>query len=80
MHDGTIAAFRNGRPYGKPYQSSGLTVFSPGDAQIIFGLRHSPPQPTGCSGARSIGPDSTIGPSRPEEVAISAGIDTRPRR
>jgi hypothetical protein len=40
--DGTIAGFRNGVAYGKPYRSSGLATFSAGKAQVVFGLRHSP--------------------------------------
>ena len=40
--DGTIAAFRDGEPYGKPYRSRGPTRFKAGEAIIVFGLRHSP--------------------------------------
>ena len=43
--DGTIAVYRNGRPYGKPYQSLGLTIFDPENARVVFGLRHSPAEP-----------------------------------
>jgi hypothetical protein len=44
--DGTIAVYRDGRPHGKPYKVTGPpAVFSPGDAQVIFGLRHSPAEP-----------------------------------
>ncbi len=38
--DGTIQAFRNGQPYGKPYQSSGPVTFEAGKSQVLFGLRH----------------------------------------
>ncbi len=41
--NGTIAGYRNGRPYGKPYKSQGPVRFSAGQSQILFGLRHSPP-------------------------------------
>ncbi len=41
--DGTIAAYRDGRPYGTPYKSSGLVTFEAGQSQIIFGVRHTPP-------------------------------------
>jgi len=40
--DGTIAAYRDGLPYGEPYQSDGPVKFSLGEAQILFGLRHTP--------------------------------------
>jgi hypothetical protein len=43
--DGTIAAYRNGRPYGKPYKSKGPIQFAADKAQLVFGLRHSPAQP-----------------------------------
>ncbi|PHS11318.1 MAG: hypothetical protein COA78_09930 [Blastopirellula sp.] len=38
--DGMITAYREGKPYGKPYKSKGLQKFEAGSAQIIFGLRH----------------------------------------
>uniref|UniRef100_A0A7C4QSP3 DUF1553 domain-containing protein n=1 Tax=Schlesneria paludicola TaxID=360056 RepID=A0A7C4QSP3_9PLAN len=41
--DGVIAAYRNGQPYGQSYQSQGPVRFEAGQAQIVFGLRHSPP-------------------------------------
>ncbi|MDB5305677.1 MAG: Planctomycete cytochrome, partial [Phycisphaerales bacterium] len=40
--DGTIAGYRNGVPYGKPYKSAGLMTYKANEAQVIFGLRHSP--------------------------------------
>ncbi|MDZ4686736.1 MAG: DUF1553 domain-containing protein [Planctomycetaceae bacterium] len=41
--DGTIAGYRNGQPYGRPYPSSGPATFAEGKAQILFGLRHGSP-------------------------------------
>jgi len=41
--DGTIAGYRNGQPYGQPYRASPPVSFEPGEAQLLFGLRHSPP-------------------------------------
>lgn len=38
--DGTIRAYRNGEPYGKPYRAEAGPEFAPGAAQWIFGLRH----------------------------------------
>ncbi len=40
--DGRITGYRNGEPYGQPYQSSGLQRFSAGDTVVTFGLRHLP--------------------------------------
>lgn len=40
--DGTITAYRNGEPYGKPYKSSGPVVYKVARAQVVFGLRHAP--------------------------------------
>jgi hypothetical protein len=40
--DGTIAAYRDGKPYGTPYQSGGVRTFKAGEAEILFGLRHAP--------------------------------------
>jgi len=38
--DGTILAYRNGQPYGKPIKKSGLVSYAPGSSQVVFGLRH----------------------------------------
>ncbi|MDF1815581.1 MAG: PSD1 and planctomycete cytochrome C domain-containing protein [Verrucomicrobiales bacterium] len=38
--DGTIRGYRNGRPYGKPYNSGAVATYPKGDSQILFGLRH----------------------------------------
>jgi hypothetical protein len=43
--DGTIACYRNGRPYGDPYKSSGLVEFRPGQWYVMFGLRTGGPTP-----------------------------------
>jgi hypothetical protein len=40
--DGTITGYRNGRPYGQPYKSSGPLHFKAGKAEVLFGLRHAP--------------------------------------
>ena len=38
--DGTIAAYRNGQPYGQAYKSGGSVTFQAGKSQVLFGLRH----------------------------------------
>ena len=40
--DGTINAYRNGKPYGKPYKVSNVHNFNANDAVIALGLRHEP--------------------------------------
>ena len=40
--DGQIIGYRRGKPYGKPYRSSGPVEFKAGDAIVSFGVRHLP--------------------------------------
>jgi hypothetical protein len=40
--DGLIVGYRDGLPYGKPYQSKGPFEFKAGQAVISFGVRHLP--------------------------------------
>jgi hypothetical protein len=40
--DGTIAAYRDGKPYGKAYRSDGPSLFKAGAAVVLFGCRHEP--------------------------------------
>ena len=41
--DRQIQLYRDGSPYGQPYTAGQLVRFAAGEAQIVFGLRHSPP-------------------------------------
>ena len=42
--DGTIACYRNGQPYGKPYKGPGpLVTYPAGQAHVLFGMRHGTP-------------------------------------
>jgi hypothetical protein len=41
QRDGTITAYRNGVPYGKPYKT-GFVEFAAEKSRVVFGLRHSP--------------------------------------
>jgi hypothetical protein len=41
--DQTITMYRNGVRYGEPYNAGGLATYEPGKAQVVFGMRHSPP-------------------------------------
>jgi len=40
--DGTIAAYRDGLPYGSAYRSTGPVTYAAGQAVVLFGLRHQP--------------------------------------
>jgi hypothetical protein len=73
--DGTIQAYRNGTPYGAPYQSGGLQVFKAGQTEVVFGLRHSPPEASRLL-AGVIRQASLFDRAlSPEEVAASAGAE-----
>lgn len=38
--EGTIRAYRNGKPYGKAYRKGSAVSFASGQSQLVFGLRH----------------------------------------
>ncbi|QOV91308.1 DUF1553 domain-containing protein [Humisphaera borealis] len=40
--DGTITAYRDGKPYGRGYRASNVADYEAGEAEILFGMRHSP--------------------------------------
>jgi WD40 repeat protein len=40
--DGTITAYRNGKPYGQEYKKQGPVPFLKNKAYVLFGLRHYP--------------------------------------
>jgi hypothetical protein len=40
--DGRVVGYRDGVPYGKPYQSRGPQTFSAGQTVVTFGVRHLP--------------------------------------
>ena len=37
-----VRAYRNGRPYGRPYQATAIATYETDKAQIVFGMRHAP--------------------------------------
>lgn len=41
--DQSVTMFRNGVRYGESYKAGGLATFEKGKAQVVFGMRHSPP-------------------------------------
>ncbi len=74
--DGTIRVYREGRPYGSAYKSSGPLGFAAGEARVLFGIRHTPP-----GGNRMLA--GTVARARlydraldPAEVAASAGTSS----
>ena len=40
--DGTIAAYRDGQPYGRSYRSTGPAAFGSAQSVLLFGCRHQP--------------------------------------
>jgi hypothetical protein len=40
--DGSVTAYRNGKPYGKGYAAKGPASFGAGRAVVVFGCRHEP--------------------------------------
>jgi hypothetical protein len=72
--DRSITGYRNGHRYGTPYTAPSLATYEAGKAQVLFGLRHSPPGGDRfLAGAieRAALYDRALGP---EEVAVLAGV------
>jgi hypothetical protein len=40
--DGSVTGYRDGKPYGKAYSSSGPLAFKANSAVVVFGCRHEP--------------------------------------
>jgi len=75
--DGRIEGYRDGQLYGRAYQSSGPATFRAGAAQVVFGLRHAPADPSRLlAGAvqRAQLYDRALSA---DEVAASAGTTSR---
>ncbi len=80
--DGTIAAYRNGQPYGTPYHSGPLQRFDAGSARLVFGTRHTPPGGNRLLAGRIERAQFTNRALTSEEVELSAAyqeIDNIPR-
>jgi hypothetical protein len=72
--DNSVTVYRGGRPYGRSYQAARLEQFKPGEAQIVFGLRHSPLGPNKLLAGtidRAALYDRAL---TADEVAVSAGL------
>ena len=63
--DGTITGYRNGQPYGKPYRADRRSPSRRARRRWSSACDTVRRAETGCSPARSIVPNSTIGPFRP---------------
>jgi hypothetical protein len=72
--DGKVAAYRNGQRHGSAYTAPSLATFEAGKSQVLFGLRHSPPEGDRFLAAaidRAALYDRAL---TPEEVAALAGV------
>jgi hypothetical protein len=74
--DGTIAAYRNGIPYGKPYKANSVLSLEPNEAVLLFGLRHSPPGENKHLSGSLLRAELYDRALTPDEVAASAGVAT----
>ena len=75
--DGTIIGYRNGKPYGKPYKSTGPRVFEAGTAHVVFGLRHLPAGGNRMLRGRILRAKLYDRALSPDAIAASAGADSR---
>ena len=72
--NGTITAYRDGQPYGQPYDSGEAATFEPGTAQLVIGMRHGTEAGGGRMLAGSIETAQLYDRAlTSEEVAASAG-------
>lgn len=71
--DGSIAAYRNGQPYGKAYKSGGPQKFAAGQTTVAFGVRHLPAGGNRMLAGRILQASLYDRALSAEEVAASAG-------
>jgi len=69
---GMVTGYRNGEPYGDPYQSSGPATFLRGESEILFGLRHADSAPDKLLAAKVLRARVYDRALRPEEVLASS--------
>ncbi|RPI83867.1 MAG: DUF1549 domain-containing protein, partial [Planctomycetaceae bacterium] len=72
--DQSVTCYRNGRLYGVPYRAGSLATFEKGKAQVVFGMRHSPPggnRMLACAIDRAAVFDRALSP---DEVAALVGV------
>ena len=72
--DGTISGYRGGLPYGTPYKTKGPVTFPKGQAQLLFGLRHSPPGGNRFLSAQFDRVALYDRALTPDEISASAGV------
>jgi hypothetical protein len=70
--DGTVAGYRNGKPYGKPYKTGQPPVMQAGESNILFGLRHGPVKPDRLLKGRILEARLYDRPLTADEIARSA--------
>ncbi len=71
--DGTITAYRDGKPYGRSYRSTGPIRFEAGASHILFGLRHSPAGGGKLLRGKILQARLYDRALRPDEIAATAG-------
>ena len=73
-NDGTITAYRDGQPYGKPYRPGAMQRFAANTAQIVFGLRHGTPGANRMLAGRIQRAQLYDRALTAQEIAASAGV------
>jgi len=76
--DGTVSAYRDGKPYGRPYNAGPPVTFPAGGARVVFGMRNgtTPGDNRMLAGnlLRAAVFDRALGPD--EVTAAAAGVPT----
>ena len=72
-----ITAYRDGAPYGTPYEASTLRDHPANRTQILFGLRHTPAGPERLLKGRILRAQLHLRALSAAEVAVSAAADVK---
>ncbi|MEQ9408079.1 MAG: DUF1553 domain-containing protein [Fuerstiella sp.] len=71
--DGTVTGYRDGEPYGRPYQSNGPLKFTADNTVVSFGVRHLPATGNRLLSGRILKAQLYNSPLSAEEIAASSG-------
>jgi hypothetical protein len=75
--DGTITAYRNGVRYGQPYKTGRPPTHEANQAQLLFGLRHTPAAAGKYAAGTILHVEFFDRALTPKEVAAAAGASSR---